>query len=334
MVADPRDERVPGGERAVEGRARPGGRRGARRRAGGAAHRHDPGLARAAVDVPDDLVAHRPHRLDHRRARPVVGRLGWIPRWGNGDEGRPAVPAQVNERLHRQPLPPVGHARRGHRRGARGGARRRRRHDGQRRLRCGHERVGARPGGGTRRRLRDGRPASARGDPRRRLDRRAARRPAVHRRRRVRPGLLLRPLPSRRAAHRVRRADRHRQRTQAAAGDPHPRLVGRHVRRPRRRGRARAHRVPLLHRRSGRAAPVRRPSARSSASAASSRSRRPTICVLRRGCVPPIECSPRPTVRTSRPCRIEAGRTSRRTSPRSSPASPRCAPRTSTRCAR
>ena len=38
-----------------------------------------------------------------------------------------------------------------------------------------------------------------------------------------------------------------RPRAPAAAGDPHPRRVGRHVRHPRRRGRARAHDLPLLH---------------------------------------------------------------------------------------
>ena len=53
------------------------------------------------------------------------------------------------------------------------------------------------------------------------------------RRRRVRPRLLLRPFAARRAARRVRRADPARPRARAAAGDPHPRRVGRHVRRAR-----------------------------------------------------------------------------------------------------
>ena len=82
--------------------------------------------------------------------------------------------------------------------------------------------------------------------------------PTRRRRRRVRPRLLLRPLAARRAARGVRRADPTRQRAPAAARDPHPRRVGRHVRRPRRRGRARADGLPLLHRRARRGAPVPR----------------------------------------------------------------------------
>ena len=58
-----------------------------------------------------------------------------------------------------------------------------------------------------RRHLRHRRAAPARGQPRRRHDRRLPRRPERHRRRRVRARLLLRPLTPRRSARRVRRAD-------------------------------------------------------------------------------------------------------------------------------
>ena len=53
---------------------------------------------------------------------------------------------------------------------------------------------------------------------------------------------------------RVRRADPARPRAPPPADHPHPRRLGRHVRHPPRRGRPRAHGLPLLHRRSRRGA--------------------------------------------------------------------------------
>ena len=61
-----------------------------------------------------------------------------------------------------------------------------------------------------------------------------------------------------------------------AARHPHPRGVGRHVRHPRGRGCARAHGVPLLHRRRRRGRAAASTSAPTCRSAASSRSRRPS----------------------------------------------------------
>ena len=71
-----------------------------------------------------------------------------------------------------------------------------------------------------------------------------------------------------------------------AARDPLARRVGRHVPRARRRGRSRAHGVPLLHRRTRRSAPRARPRRATCRSAASCRSRTPTTCARRRGSHP------------------------------------------------
>ena len=84
----------------------------------------------------------------------------------------------------------------------------------------------------------------------------------------------------------VRRPDRARPRARPAAGDPHPRGVGRHVRHPRRRGRARAHGLPLLHRRARRGAALPRPRRVPVSSAASSRSRPRPTCRRRRALCP------------------------------------------------
>ena len=84
--------------------------------------------------------------------------------------------------------------------------------------------------------------------------------------------------PRRRPAGGVRRPDRPGPRARPRPRDPHPRGVGRHLRHPRRRGRPRAHGVPLLHRRARRGPPVPSTSAPSCRSAASSRSRAPTTC--------------------------------------------------------
>ena len=72
----------------------------------------------------------------------------------------------------------------------------------------------------------------------------------------------------------VRRPDRRWPTARPAARDPHPRGVGRHLRRARRRGRARAHGVPLLHRRTRRGRAVPRPRRPPVLLAASSPSRR------------------------------------------------------------
>ena len=92
LAPHPGDERLPRVPRALEARSRARGRRGARRRPGGAAHRHDPGLAGASPHGPGDLGAHRARRSGHRPAgagRRDVGRLpGRLPR----DQGRPGLP--------------------------------------------------------------------------------------------------------------------------------------------------------------------------------------------------------------------------------------------------
>ena len=79
VAADPGDQRLPRGERTVEGRARPGGRRGDGRRARSAAHRGDP-LAPAMPDTrPGGVGTHRPDRPG-RRPTPTRGRgMGQYP---------------------------------------------------------------------------------------------------------------------------------------------------------------------------------------------------------------------------------------------------------------
>ena len=162
------------------------------------------------------------------------------------------------------------------------------------------------------RRARHRRAAPPRGPPRRRHDPRPVRRPgAPGRGGRVRPRLPLRPLAARRAAGGVRGAGRAGQRARPAARDPHPRGVGRHVRRPRRRGRAGAHGVPLLHRRPRRGAGVPRPRRATSASPGSSRSTaRPRSGRPPRSCRSTARWS-RPTARTWRRCPTAASATGR-----------------------
>ena len=76
-------QRPPGGQRAVEGRAGPGGRRRARRRPRGAADRRGPGLAGHPDDGAGDLGAHRADRRGQRPAPARRRRVGRLP-------GRPA----------------------------------------------------------------------------------------------------------------------------------------------------------------------------------------------------------------------------------------------------
>ncbi len=76
----------------------------------------------------------------------------------------------------------------------------------------------------------------------------APRRPPGGGRGGVRAGLPLRPLATSRAARGVRLPDRPGEGPRPGAGHPHPVGLGRHLRRARRRGAARAHGVPLLHR--------------------------------------------------------------------------------------
>ena len=108
---------------------------------------------------------------------------------------------------------------------------------------------------GPRRRVGHRRPAPPRRRAGRRHHRRPARRPRGRGRRGVRPRLPLRPLAPRRAARGVRRPDRAGPRARPGPRHPHPRGVGRHLRHPRRRGRPRAHGLPLLHRRPRRGPP-------------------------------------------------------------------------------
>ena len=82
---------------------------------------------------------------------------------------------------------------------------------------------------------------------------------AAGRRRGVRARLPLRPLAARRPARRRSPPRSARPPARPAARHPHPRGVGRHVRHPRRRGRAGAHDLPLLHRRARRGPTVPRP---------------------------------------------------------------------------
>ena len=104
------------------------------------------------------------------------------------------------------------------------------------------------------------------------------------------------------AARGVRRPDRAGPRARPAARDPHPRGVGRHVRHPRRRGRARAHGLPLLHRRARRGPARPRPRRL----AVVQRHRHVPVgaraCARRRRCARSTGCWSRPTRPTWRPC--------------------------------
>ena len=92
--ADPGDQRLPRGQRAVEARPRPAGRRRARRRRRGAADRRHPRRAGDADDRAADLGAPRAARGGARPARPGRRRVGRVPRRADGDQGRSAVPAR------------------------------------------------------------------------------------------------------------------------------------------------------------------------------------------------------------------------------------------------
>ena len=107
------------------------------------------------------------------------------------------------------------------------------------------------------------------------------------------------------------------------AGDPHPRGVGRHLRRARRGRRARAHRVPLLHRRRSRRPSGPRPRRPPVLQRHRDLSRRPTTCGTRPGSAPSTGCWSRPTRRTWRRCRTGASPTTRAWSPWSARGWPR-----------
>ena len=141
----------------------------------------------------------------------------------------------------------------------------------------------------------------------------------VHRDRRVRLRPVLRALAPRRAGDRVPVPDPPREAHRQAARDPLARRVGRHVPRARRRRRARAHDLPLLHGRSRRSAGARSNAGATSRSAASSRSRTRTRCATPPGSRPPTASSSRPIRRSSRPSRTGASRTSPHSSSRSAP---------------
>ena len=113
--------------------------------------------------------------------------------------------------------------------------------------------------------------------------------------------------------------------TRSPAGDPHPRRLGRHLRRARRRRRSELARSSTV----SPAAPTRRAerstSARCCRSPASSRSRERPRCRRPPPCVHWTGCWSRPTARTSRRCRTVASRTVRRGSRTSASTSPTCA---------
>jgi hypothetical protein len=94
--AHPRHQRLPRGQRAVEGRARCGGRRGDGRRARGAAHRGDPGQPGACRPRarPCGSASACPAR-SATSACPTPPPGAATPAASSGDQGRPAVPPQV-----------------------------------------------------------------------------------------------------------------------------------------------------------------------------------------------------------------------------------------------
>ena len=161
------------------------------------------------------------------------------------------------------------------------------------------------------------------------LDGRARRRAGAGRRpggpggrghRRVRARLPLRPLAPPRPARGLRPPGRARPPPRPGPGDPHPRGVGRHVRRPGGPGGARAHHHPLLHR-GARARPAgASTSAPRSRSAGSSPSRTPPRSARPPHCARSTGSSSRPTRRSSRRCPTGARPTSRPGSPWSAPA--------------
>ena len=113
VAADPGDQRLPRGQRAVEGRARPGGRRRARRRPRGAAHRRrprlagDPGRPRRR----SGSASGSPGRVADQRLPEPRPRGAATPAASPSTKGDAAVPAHHGlsatvVELDRQPLPP------------------------------------------------------------------------------------------------------------------------------------------------------------------------------------------------------------------------------------
>ena len=98
---DPCHQRLPGGQRAVEGRARARRRGGARRCAGGAANRRPAGLAGDPDDLAAGLGADRAGRQRRRAVARQRGDLGRLPGRCGGQQGRAAVPAQEGVMVHR-----------------------------------------------------------------------------------------------------------------------------------------------------------------------------------------------------------------------------------------
>ena len=125
VVADPGDQRLPRGQRAVEGGARPRRRRRPRRRHRGAAHRHRARVAGDPGNGAADLGAPRPARRGHRPARPERHAVGRLPRRTRRSPrasrcSRASRSDRVTDRqrtleppstwLVRQPLPPLRRA--------------------------------------------------------------------------------------------------------------------------------------------------------------------------------------------------------------------------------
>ena len=222
--------------------------------------------------------------------------------------------------LHRQPLSSVRHARRRGRRRDRRGSCCRGDHDDQRRVRRGHDRTGHRggrratttsspPRGCTRTRPST---ASTRSSPTSTIptSSRSANAGST-----TSTTTRREPSSARRSPHRSNWPINDR----LAVGDPHPRRVGRHVRHPRRRGHAASRRI--FHCFTGGPDEARQClDARCVPLVQWHRhvQDRDRICTKRRDCARSIGCSPRPTARTSRPCRTAANRTNRRSSRTSS----------------
>ena len=250
VAADPGDQRPPRGQRAVEAGSRAAGRRRAGRRPGGVADRRHPRRRRpsparrrrsgsgsacpaAVLDarVPGDvawggypggLAVTKGPSLFPRISEPERCAVRWI-------DSHCHLPAEEADEL-------VAEAARG-----------RRRHDDHGGMRPGVVVGGAGRRHAPPRRARHRRPAPARGAPRRRVDRRPLRRAATVRSRwgsaASTTTTTTRPATQQREAFAAQIAIANER--GAAARDPHPGGVGRHVRHPRRRGRAR--RAPIFH---------------------------------------------------------------------------------------
>ena len=81
LVADPRHQRLPRGQRTVEVGAWTRRRRRSRRRHRGAAHRHGAGITGDPGDRPTDLGTPRPAPLGHRPTSPQRHAVGRLSRW-------------------------------------------------------------------------------------------------------------------------------------------------------------------------------------------------------------------------------------------------------------